>query len=316
MFTKIISTGSYLPNHIRSNYDLEKMVNTSNEWIITRTGIHERRISKYYENVSFMGYYAAKYAIDNLKINIQDIGMIIVATTSSDYAFPSSACQIQKKLGINDSISFDLSSACTGFIYALSIADKYIKNKIIKYALVIGSDRLSYNLNPKDRGTLILFGDGAGAVILKSSKKPGILSTHIHANGKHGNLLTMPNCLNIFNKNKYIFMLGNEIFKIAVNILTNLINETINANNININKIDWFIPHQANLRIISAIIKKLRININKVIIILDKYGNTSSASIPIALDEAVRDNRIKKNQIILLEAFGGGLTWGSILLKF
>lgn len=317
MFTKILSTGSYLPKKIRSNFFLEKMINTSNEWIIARTGIQERRISNNTETVAKMGYLAAQKAFDTSYIKPNQIGMIIVATTSSSHAFPSSACQIQKDLNIQDTIAFDLSAACSGFIYALSVADKYIKNGNIEYALIIGSDTLSQSLNPKDRSTLVLFGDGAGAVILGRSHTPGIISTHLHSNGLYGDLLTLPN----YNRrypdiSNYLTMSGNKIFKIAISILTHIINETLYVNKLHKDDLDWLIPHQANLRIIAAAAKRLNIDMKKIIITLEKHGNTSAAAIPLALDEAVRDGRIKSNQLLLLEAFGAGLTWGSVLLRF
>lgn len=317
IFTKIIGTGSYLPKTIRSNLFLETMVNTSNAWIIDRTGIEERRISSIDETVAKMGYFASKEALDMSRIKSHEIGMIIVATTSSSHAFPSSACQIQRDLNIRDTIAFDLSAACSGFIYALNIADQYIKSKSIKYALIIGSDTLSHSLNPKDRSTLILFGDGAGAVIVGRSDTPGIISTHLHANGVYGDLLTLinRNCKDS-NVSSYLTMSGNKVFKIAISILTHIISETLCINNIHQDDLDWLIPHQANLRIIAAAAKRLNIDMKKVIITLDKHGNTSAAAVPLALDVAVRDGRIKSNQLLLLEAFGAGFTWGSALLRF
>lgn len=317
MFTKILGTGSFLPEQVRSNVILEKMVDTSHEWIVARTGIQERRISSTDETVAKMGYFAAKRALDMSCINANKIGIIIVATTSSSHAFPSSACQIQRDLCIQDTIAFDLSAACSGFIYALGVADQYIKHSSIEYALVIGSDTLSHTLNPNDRRTLILFGDGAGAVVLGRSEKPGIISTHLHADGCYGDLLTLPN----YNRNDpsmshYLTMAGNKVFKIAVSIFTGIIKETLHVNNLSYNELDWLIPHQANLRIIIAAAKRLDIDMKKIIITLDKHGNTSAASVPLALDEAVRDRRIASGQLILLEAFGAGFTWGSVLLRF
>lgn len=317
MFTKILGTGSFLPKKVRSNFFLEKIINTSHEWIVARTGIKERRISNSDETVAKMGYLASKQALDMAHIEPNKIGIIIVATTSSSHAFPSSACQIQRDLNIQDTIAFDLSAACSGFIYALNVADQYIKNGNIEYALIIGSDNLSHFLNPKDRSTLVLFGDGAGAVILGRSKIPGIISTHLHANGLHGDLLTLPN----YNRkypyiSNYLTMSGNKVFKIAISILTRIITETLYANNLHKNDLDWLIPHQANLRIITAAAKRLNIDMNKIVITLDRHGNTSAAAVPLALDEAVRDGRIKTDQLLLLEAFGAGFTWGSALLRF
>ncbi|UAJ66227.1 beta-ketoacyl-ACP synthase III [Candidatus Schneideria nysicola] len=317
MFSKILGTGSYLPQKIRSNFDLEKMVNTSDEWIVARTGIRERRIAGAHETVSNMGFYAASAALDMAGIQANQVGMIIVATTSSSHAFPSSACQLQRDLGSIDTIAFDLSAACSGFIYSLSIADQYIKHGLINYALVIGSDTLTHTLNPNDRGTLILFGDGAGAVLLGQSDNPGIISTHLHADGCYGNLLTLPYQNRIDPSSiSYLEMSGNDVFKVAVMELTQVISETLIANNLDCSALDWLIPHQANLRIITATTKRMAIPMEKVIVTLDKHGNTSAASVPLALDEAVRDGRIQSGQLILLEAFGGGFTWGSALLRY
>ncbi|MDU6435203.1 MAG: beta-ketoacyl-ACP synthase III [Pantoea sp.] len=301
MFTKIIGTGSYLPSQVRSNADLEKMVETSDEWIVTRTGIRERRIAAPDETVASMGF----------------AGLIIVATTSSSHAFPSSACMIQQMLGINDCAAFDLAAACAGFTYALSVADQYIKNGAVKHALVIGSDVLARTLDPNDRGTIILFGDGAGAVVLGASEEQGIISTHLHADGRYGQLLTLP-YQNRAHQDEpaYLTMAGNEVFKVAVTELAHIVDETLQANNLDREMLDWLVPHQANLRIISATAKKLGMGMDKVVVTLDRHGNTSAASVPSALDEAVRDGRIKPGQLILLEAFGGGFTWGSALVRF
>ncbi|AIN47356.1 3-oxoacyl-[acyl-carrier-protein] synthase, KASIII [Candidatus Palibaumannia cicadellinicola] len=293
------------------------MVDTSDEWIITRTGIRERRIASANETVFSMGSYAAKQALSMAGMPAEKVGMIIVATTSSSHAFPSSACQIQRDLGITDCVAFDLAAACAGFAYALSVVDQYVKNGAIEYALVIGSDVLSNTPAPHDRGTLILFGDGAGAVLLGCSKKPGIISTHLHADGSYGDLLTLPyhNRLNPA-ADVYLKMSGNEVFKVAVTKLAHIIDETLSMNNRSRKDIDWFVPHQANLRIISATAKRLAIKMNKVVVTLDRHGNTSAASVPLALDEAVRDGRIKTGELVLLAAFGGGFTWGSALLRF
>ena len=317
MFTKIIGTGSYLPSQVRSNADLEKMVETSDEWIVTRTGIRERRIAAPDETVASMGFAAAQRALEMAGVEASEIGLIIVATTSSSHAFPSSACMIQQMLGINDCAAFDLAAACAGFTYALSVADQYIKNGAVKHALVIGSDVLARTLDPNDRGTIILFGDGAGAVVLGASEEQGIISTHLHADGRYGQLLTLP----YQNRSQqdepaYLTMAGNEVFKVAVTELAHIVDETLQANNLDREMLDWLVPHQANLRIISATAKKLGMGMDKVVVTLDRHGNTSAASVPSALDEAVRDGRIKPGQLILLEAFGGGFTWGSALVRF
>jgi len=317
MFSKIMGTGSYLPEQIRTNADLEKMVDTSDEWIVTRTGIRERRVAAPDENVATMGFQAAQQAIDMAGIDKNDIGLIIVATTSSSHAFPSSACMIQQMLEIKDCPAFDLAAACAGFTYALSVADQYIKNGAVKHALVIGADALTRTLDPTDRGTVILFGDGAGAVLLGQSDSAGIISTHLHADGNFGKLLTLSyQDREHQDQPAYLTMAGNEVFKVAVTELAHIVEETLAANGIDRSELDWLVPHQANLRIISATAKKLHMGMDKVVVTLDRHGNTSAASVPTALDEAVRDGRIQRGQLILLEAFGGGFTWGSALIRF
>lgn len=317
MYTKIIGTGSYLPAQVRTNADLEKMVETSDEWIVTRTGIRERRIAAPDETVATMGFQAAERALEMAGVDKNDIGLIIVATTSGSHAFPSSACMIQNMLEIKDCAAFDLAAACAGFTYGLSVADQYIKNGAVKHALVIGADVLARTLDPSDRGTIILFGDGAGAVVLSASEQPGIISTHLHADGRYGQLLTLPYQNRATQAQPaYLTMSGNEVFKVAVTELAHIVDETLEANNLDRSQIDWLVPHQANLRIISATAKKLGMGMEKVVVTLDRHGNTSAASVPAALDEAVRDGRIKPGQLVLLEAFGGGFTWGSALVRF
>lgn len=316
MYTRILGTGSYLPVQVRTNADLERMVETSDEWIVSRTGIRERRIAAPDENVSTMAFEAAKHALEMSGLDKDEIGLIVVATTSATHAFPSAACQVQNMLGIKGCAAFDVAAACAGFTYALSIADQYVKNGAVKHALVIGSDTLSRTLDPQDRGTVILFGDGAGAVVLGASDEAGILSTHIHADGRYGELLTLPNRQRYTDDQAYLTMAGNEVFKVAVTELAHIVDESLAANNLERSDLDWLVPHQANLRIISATARKLGMGMDKVVVTLDRHGNTSAASVPSALDEAVRDGRIKPGQLILLEAFGGGFTWGSALVRF
>lgn len=316
MYSRILATGSYLPQQIRTNADLEKMVNTSDEWISVRTGIKERRIAAANETVATMGYEAAKQCLAVANIDVNEIDLILVATTSSSHAFPSAACQIQQLLNIEDAISFDLAAACSGFVYALSVANQFIRTGKVKKALVIGSDLLSRRLDEQDRGTVILFGDGAGAVILEASDQQGIISTHLHASGKDSGVLSLPINLPNAEAPEYLTMQGNETFKIAVRELANVVEETLQANQLEKEQIDWLVPHQANLRIISATAKKLNMHLSQVVVTLDRHGNTSAASIPTALDEAVRDGRIQRGQLLLLEAFGGGLTWGSALIRY
>lgn len=317
MYTKILGTGSYLPVQVRTNADLEKMVDTSDEWIVTRTGIRERRIAAADETVATMSFQAAEKALEMAGVAKEDIGLIVVATTTTTLAFPSAACLVQQMLGIKDCAAFDLAAACAGFTYALSVADQYVKNGAVKHALVIGADVLSRTLDPEDRGTIILFGDGAGALVLGASEEQGILSTHLHADGSYGSLLTLP-YKDRQNQDKpaYVTMAGNEVFKVAVTELARIVDETLQANNMDRSELDWLVPHQANLRIISATAKKLGMGMDKVVVTLDRHGNTSAASVPSTLDEAVRDGRIQRGQLVLLEAFGGGFTWGSALVRF
>ncbi|GAA2281007.1 ketoacyl-ACP synthase III [Glycomyces scopariae] len=293
------------------------MVDTSDEWIVTRTGIRERRIAAADETVATMSFQAAEKALEMAGVAKEDIGLIVVATTTTTHAFPSAACLVQQMLGIKDCAAFDLAAACAGFTYALSVADQYVKNGAVKHALVIGADVLSRTLDPEDRGTIILFGDGAGAVVLGASEEQGILSTHLHADGSYGSLLTLP-YKDRQNQDKpaYVTMAGNEVFKVAVTELARIVDETLQANNMDRSELDWLVPHQANLRIISATAKKLGMGMDKVVVTLDRHGNTSAASVPSALDEAVRDGRIQRGQLVLLEAFGGGFTWGSALVRF
>ncbi|MDG3087622.1 ketoacyl-ACP synthase III [Vibrio hannami] len=326
MFSKILGTGSYLPSQVRSNADLEKMVDTSDEWIVTRTGIKERRISAENETVADMATEAARNAIDMAGIDKNDIDMILVATTSGSHAFPSAACQVQANLGIKHCPAFDMAAACSGFVYALSVADQYIKTGHCKNVLVIGSDALSKSCDPSDRSTIILFGDAAGAVVVGASEEPGILSTTINADGRFGDLLSLkyPNRREEIDSewehnddiNSWLHMAGNEVFKVAVTQLSRLVTETLKENGMDKSELDWLVPHQANMRIISATAKKLAMPMEQVVVTLDRHGNTSAATVPTALDEAVRDGRIKRGQTLLLEAFGGGFTWGSALVKF
>ncbi|BCR38243.1 3-oxoacyl-[acyl-carrier-protein] synthase 3 [Haemophilus influenzae] len=292
------------------------MVDTSDEWIVTRSGIRERRIAAEDETVATMGFEAAKNAIEAAQINPQDIELIIVATTSHLHAYPSAACQVQGLLNIDDAISFDLAAACTGFVYALSVADQFIRAGKVKKALVIGSDLNSRKLDETDRSTVVLFGDGAGAVILEASEQEGIISTHLHASADKNNALVLAQPERGIEKSGYIEMQGNETFKLAVRELSNVVEETLSANNLDKKDLDWLVPHQANLRIITATAKKLEMDMSQVVVTLDKYANNSAATVPVALDEAIRDGRIQRGQLLLLEAFGGGWTWGSALVRF
>ena len=312
-FSKIIATGSYLPSSILTNQDLEKRLDTSDDWITSRTGIKQRHIIGDEEKTSDMAYEAAIKAIKAAKIDANSIDLIIVATTTPDKVFPSTACTLQSKLGIEECPAFDIQAVCSGFIYALSVADKYIKTNSASTVLVVGADAMSTITDYSDRGNAILWGDGAGAVILKASQEPGILSTHIHAQGKYEDLLHVPRKSD--EKKDTIDMVGNQVFKIAVNTLDKIVDETLDANNLKKTDIDWLVPHQANIRILEATAKKLSMGMDKVIVTIDRHGNTSAASIPLALDEGIKTKKILPNQLILMEAFGGGFTWGSALIK-
>ena len=307
MYSRIIGTGSYLPEKILTNKNLESIVDTTDEWIIERTGIKQRHIAEDNESTSSMAINASIDAIKSSGISVKDIDLVIVATTTPDQIFPSTACIVQNKLNIV-APAFDIQAACTGFIYALSVADNYIRTGMSKNILVIGSEKYSNLLDWNDRSTCVLFGDGAGAVILSADSKQGIISSHIHADGQYNDLLSV--------ENNHIKMKGNEVFKVAVNTLSKLVDETLTNNNMDKTSIDWLVPHQANLRIIKAAAKKLSLSLDQVVVTVDDHANTSAASIPLALNEAVKDGRIKEDQVLLLEAFGSGFTWGSVLLRY
>ena len=309
-YSRIISTGSYLPEKILTNYDLEKMVDTSHDWIFERTGINQRHIADENESTVDMAYKASLKSLERSNINAEDIDMIIVATTTPERAFPSTAVLLQNKLDIKDCFAFDINAACTGFIYALDVADKYIKNNSINNILVVGAEKMSSLVDWSDRNTCVLFGDGAGAVIISSSNNPGIISSTIGSNGSYKDLLT------VNPDSDFIEMKGNDVFKIAVNTMGKIARETLDQHDLKIDDVDWLIPHQANSRIISAIAKKLSLPSEKIIMTVGNHGNTSAASIPLAIDYATETGDLKKEDIILLEAFGAGFTWGSTLLKF
>jgi 3-oxoacyl-[acyl-carrier-protein] synthase-3 len=295
------------------------MVETTDEWIIERTGIKERRIIGKDESVATMGAAAARKALEAANVDKNSVDMIICATTSAARALPSAACEIQRELEISAIPAFDIAAACAGFCYALSIADQYIKTGLAKRILVIGSDCLSQLVSPEDRSMVILFGDAAGAVLLEASDQPGILSTHIHADGKYSELLYVDNPIRgdeASVHNSWGSMKGNDVFKVAVTKLSEVVEQTLAANNMDKSQIDWLVPHQANLRIISAVARKLDMSMDQVVINLDRYGNTSAATVPTALDEAVRDGRIQRGQTLLLEAFGGGFAWASALVRY
>ena len=320
-YSRIIGTGSYLPEKILTNADLEKMVDTSDEWIRTRTGIEERHIAADGEYTVDLAEQAARRAMEAAGKTKDDIDLIVVGTTSADRVFPSTACLLQQRLDIHGCAAFDVQAVCTGFIYALGIADKFFRSDSAKCALVIGAETLSRIVDWTDRNTCVLFGDGAGAVVLEASDEPGIMSTHLHADGEYENLLTVPYGIStgadqILEGSGGILMKGNEVFKMAVNTLGRIVDETLEYNHMDKSEIDWLVPHQANIRIINATAKKLKMSTDQVVVTVDKHGNTSAASVPLALDTAVRDGRIKRGDTLMLEAFGGGFTWGSALVKY
>lgn len=317
-YSRIVGTGHYLPEERLTNDDLATRVDTSDEWITERTGIKERRIAAATESAATLGYEAAKQALISSQLNAQDIDVIVVATTSAEHAFPSAACEIQRMLKTTDIPAFDVGAACSGFIFALSVADNFIKTGQYKRALVIGSDVLARLCDPSDRNTLVLFGDGAGAVVLEESNKPGLISTHLYSAGEFSHLLGAKQASRAHSvqNDAWMYMKGNEVFKVAVTKLSSLVTDTLAANSMSAEELDWLIPHQANLRIIKATAKKLKMSMEEVVITLDKTGNTSAASVPIALDWAVKDGRVKRGHNLLLEAFGGGFAWGSALIRY
>ncbi len=320
-YSRIAGTGGYLPAKVLTNHDLEKIVDTSDDWIRERTGIKRRHIAADDEATSDLALAAASQALDMAGVDADEINLIIIATTTPDKVFPATACIVQRRLGIRGCGAFDVQAACSGFVYALDLADRYIRTGAAKNVLVIGAETLSRVTNWEDRTTAVLFGDGAGAVVLQEADEPGILSTHIHSDGQYEDLLQVPHGISSgYDVTRageaFIQMNGNAVFRRAVATLDSIARETLDKNNIDKHDIDWFVPHQANMRIISAAAKKLDMPMERVIVTVDEHANTSAASIPLALDVAVRDGRIKRGELLLFEAFGAGFTWGSTLLRF
>jgi 3-oxoacyl-[acyl-carrier-protein] synthase-3 len=321
MYSRIAGTGRFLPAKMLTNFDLEKIVDTTDEWIRTRTGIERRHIAADGETTADLAEGAARAAIDAAGLAPTDIDFIVVGTTTPDLVFPNVGCLIQERLGIRGCTAFSLEAACSGFIYALGIADKYVRSGESKRALVVGAETLSRIVDWNDRHTCVLFGDGAGAVVLEPADEAGILSTHLHADGRYGDLLYFPSGVSKgFNDLKsgkdFVQMKGNEVFKVAVNTLGRIVDETLERNALEKTDIDWLIPHQANIRIIQATARKLDMPMERVVMTVQDHGNTSAASVPMALDVAVRDGRIQRGDMLLLEAFGGGFTWGSALIRY
>jgi len=321
VYARIAGTGRCLPDRVLTNADLEKMVETSDEWIKSRTGIERRHIVADDQTNLDLCERAARQAMEMADVGPTDIDLVIVGTTTPDQVFPNMGCLLERRLGIHGPMAFSLEAACTGFIYALNIAEKFIKTGSSKRALVVGAETLSRMVDWKDRNTCVLFGDGAGAVVLEASQEPGILSTHVHADGQYADLLYFPSGVSkkpedFHARRDYIQMKGNEVFKVAVTKLGEVAQEALDANGLKGEQLDWLVPHQANMRIIEGTARKLKLPMERVVVTVQDHGNTSTASVPMALDVAVRDGRIKRGQLLLLEAFGGGFTWGSALLRF
>jgi len=322
VFSRIVGTGSYLPEKVLTNADLEKIVETSDEWIVSRSGIRERHVAAEGETTCDLAFHAATRALEAAGMKGSEIELVVLGTTTPDIIFPSTACLLQHRIGANGCPAFDVNAACSGFIYALSIADQFIKSGMVKNALVVGAETLTRMIDWTDRGTCVLFGDGAGAVVLKADAEAGIISTHMHADGGKKELLYNPKGVSVGfdtslpNAGVKVLMAGSDVFKYAVKALDSVVDETLQANNLDKHAIDWLIPHQANLRIIEATAKRLDMPMERVIITVDRHGNTSAGSVPLALDEAVRSGKVKRGQLLLLEAFGGGFTWGSALIRY
>jgi len=322
IYARIAGTGSYLPERVLTNDQMAEFVETSDEWIAARTGIRQRHIAADDETTCDLAFHAATRALEAAGVAAEELDLIVLGTTTPDIIFPSTACLLQHRLGANGCAAFDVNAACSGFIYALGIADKFIRSGDAKTALVVGAETLSRMLDWTDRGTCVLFGDGAGAVVLKADAEPGILSTHLHADGAKKELLWNPVGVSAGfkpdepNAGVRVLMTGNEVFKHAVKALDSVVEETLAANGLDRHAIDWLIPHQANLRIIEATAKRLDMPMERVIVTVDRHGNTSAGSVPLALDEAVRSGRVQRGQLLLLEAFGGGFTWGSALVRY
>jgi len=318
MYSRILATGKYLPQRVLTNADLEKMVETTDEWIRTRTGIEHRHIAADDEATSDLAYQAALVAMRDAGLAPSDIDLVLVGTTTPDLIFPNVGCLVQEKLGIKTGCpAFSLEAACSGFIYGLVVADQFIRSGQVRRALVIGAETMSRIIDWKDRETCVLFGDGAGAVILEASEAPGIMYSTLGADGRYRELLYASSGVSLRQREgAALRMKGNEVFKVAVKTLENLVDDVVEKNKLEQGQIDWLIPHQANIRIISATAKRLKMPMERVILTVREHGNTSAASVPMALDTAIRDGRIERGDLLLLEAFGGGFTWGASLIRY
>lgn len=320
-FARIVGTGSYLPERVLTNEELARSVDTSDEWIRDRTGIRQRHVVADGQTTGDLAFEAATRALAAAGVKGSDIDLLVVGTTTPDLIFPSTACLLQHRLGANGCTAFDVNAACSGFMYALGVADKFIRSGSVRTALVVGAETLTRLLDWDDRNTCVLFGDGAGAVVLRADDEPGILSTHLHADGGFKHLLYTPVGVSAGFKDEKnhglkVLMAGSEVFKVAVKTLDAVVEETLAANGLVKSDIDWLIPHQANLRIITATAKRLAMPMDRVVVTVDRHGNTSAASVPLALDTAIQSGRVKRGELLLLEAFGGGFTWGSALIRY
>jgi 3-oxoacyl-[acyl-carrier-protein] synthase-3 len=318
IYSRIIGTGSYLPEKILTNQDLEKLVDTSDEWIYSRTGIRQRHVAAENESASDLALAASRRALDAAGITPQEIDLIIVATTTPDMVFPSTACLLQAKLGIANCPAFDLQAVCSGFVYALSTADQLMKSGQYRNVLVVGAEVYSRILDWNDRSTCVLFGDGAGAVVLTKSDQPGILASRLHADGSYAHILSVPGGVSRgeIAGRPLLQMEGNAVYKFAVKVLSEVAEETLEAAGVAKSEVDWLIPHQANVRIIQSTAKKLGLGMERVVVTVERHANTSAASVPLALDEAVRDGRVRAGHNVLLEGVGGGFTWGAVLVRW
>ena len=317
IYSRILGTGGYLPERVVTNAELETIVDTTDAWIRERSGIEQRHLVRDGETCSDLAERASRLALEAAGISAQDLDLIVVATTTPDQYFPSTACILQRRLDVHGCPAFDVQAVCAGFVYALSVADKFVRTGSARHALVVGSETFSRILNWEDRGTCVLFGDGAGAVVLGAADSPGILSTHLHADGAYKEMLEIPGGIgNGDYANNRVTMKGNEVFRFAVTNLSKIVDETLKANGLTKEDIDWLIPHQANLRIIQATARKLQLPMDRVVVTVADHANTSAASVPLALDRAVRDGRVQRGQLLLMEAIGGGFTWGSALVRY
>jgi 3-oxoacyl-[acyl-carrier-protein] synthase-3 len=317
-YARIVGTGSYLPEKVLTNRDLEGKIDTTDEWIYSRTGIRQRHIAADGESTSDLALQASRKALAAAGITPADLDLIVVATTTPDMVFPSTACILQAKLGARNCPAFDVQAVCSGFIYGVSTADHFVRSGQYRHVLVVGAETYSRILDWTDRGTCVLFGDGAGAVVLRRDNAPGILSTRLHADGAYADMLTVPGtvCGGQVSGRPLLQMDGPGVFRFAVKVLDEIVAETLAASGLQKTDIDWLVPHQANIRIIQATAKKLGMSMEKIVVTVDRHANTSAASIPLALDEAARDGRIRAGQHVLMEAIGGGFTWGAVLAKW